>query len=98
MPSSRSAANTAATCNSGLLVGEHRFPARQLRLHEAAEPLGRGVLRDEAHVVETLADVGARERRAELGVQLEDDLARRAGGREHPAPAREVVPRSEEHT
>src|SRR2546422_2484313 len=30
---------------------------------------------------------------AELGVQPEDDLARRAGRREHAAPAREVVAR-----
>src|SRR5438552_18126258 len=79
--------------SSGLLFGEHRFPARQLRLHEAAELLGRRVLGDEAHVVEALADIGARERGAELGVQPEDDLARRAGRREHAAPAREVVAR-----
>src|SRR5438046_8806563 len=50
----------ASTCNLGPLFGEHRFPARQLRLHEAAELLGRRVLGDEAHVVEALADLGAR--------------------------------------
>src|SRR5437762_9267489 len=77
--------------HSGLLFGEHRFPARQLRLHEAADLLGRRVLGDEAHVVEALADLGARERGAELGVQPEDDLSRRARWREHAAPAREVV-------
>jgi len=42
-------------------------------------------LGDEAHVVEALADVGARERGTELGIQPEDDLARRARRREHAA-------------
>src|SRR5437879_1948111 len=70
---------------------QHRAPAGHFRLQEFAELFGRAVLRDQAHVGEAFAQVRVRERGADFGVQLLHDRARRAGGREHAAPTREIV-------
>src|SRR5258706_15449659 len=75
---------------SGLPAAQHRFPAVHFREQKRAEFLGRTRLGHQAHVVEALLQVGAPERLADFPIEPQYDLARRAGGREHAAPAGKV--------